>query len=106
MLGLVVGIVLGAIFVVVQYFEWMDKPFTLSSTSYSSLYFIVTGFHMAHVVAGLVILLALTVWSALGYFGPGRTAPVSIGIIYWHFVDAVWLTVFFTFYVTPHLGLG
>ena len=27
-----------------------------------------------------------------------------LGAIYWHFVDAVWLAVFFTFYVTPHLG--
>ena len=51
-----------------------------------------------------MILLALLVWEALGYFGPHRDAPPSIGAIYWHFVDAVWLAVFFTFYVTPHLG--
>ena len=31
-------------------------------------------------------------------------APVSISAAYWHFVDFIWLTVFFTFYVTPHLG--
>jgi cytochrome c oxidase subunit 3 len=29
---------------------------------------------------------------------------LAIGIVYWHFVDAVWLTLFFTFYITPRLG--
>jgi cytochrome c oxidase subunit 1/cytochrome c oxidase subunit I+III len=82
----------------------MDKPFGLSSHSYGSLYFTVTGFHMAHVLVGLLILGLLLFWSALGYFDRARMAPVSIGGVYWHFVDAVWLTVFFTFYVTPHLS--
>ena len=58
---------------------------------------------MAHVVAGLLILLPLILWTAMGKFDARRRDPVSIGVIYWHFVDAVWLTVFFTFYVTPYL---
>ena len=103
-LGLLAGLVLGVVLVGIQLREWMDKPFGLASHSYGSLYFTVTGFHMAHVVAGLVVLAALVLWSALGYFDRARMAPVTIGAIYWHFVDAVWLTVFFTFYVTPHLG--
>jgi heme/copper-type cytochrome/quinol oxidase subunit 3 len=103
-LGLAVGLVLGAVFVGIQIVEWMDKPFGLSSHSYGSLYFTVTGFHLAHVVVGLVVLGLLLLWSALGYFDRARMAPVSIGGVYWHFVDAVWLTVFFTFYVTPHLS--
>ena len=48
----------------------------------------------------------LALWCALGYFNRIRSAPVSIGAIYWHFVDAVWLVLFFTFYITPRLGLG
>ena len=102
--GLIAGILLGAVFVGIQYLEWADKPFTIASDSYGSLYFTITGFHMAHVVVGLVILAVLLLWSLLGYFDPVRHAPVKIGAIYWHFVDAVWLTVFFTFYVTPQLG--
>jgi cytochrome c oxidase subunit 3 len=103
-LGLAVGLVLGAVFVGIQLLEWMDKPFGLSSHSYGSLYFTVTGFHMAHVLVGLLILGLLLLWSALGYFDRARMAPVSIGGVYWHFVDAVWLTVFFTFYLTPRLS--
>lgn len=103
--GLGLGFVLGIIFVAVQVFEWKAKPFTLSSSAYGSLFFTVTGFHMAHVVVGLILLLPLTVWSAMGYFGPRHSAPITIGAVYWHFIDAVWLVVFFTFYITPYLGL-
>lgn len=104
--GFGIAFVLGAIFVGVQLVEWAEKPFTFATSAYSSLYFTVTGFHMAHVAAGLIMLAALFVWTLLGYFDRARNAPISIGAIYWHFVDAVWLAVFLTFYVTPYLGLG
>ena len=105
-LGLLGALMLGIVFVLVQLMEWHSKPFSFSSSSYSSLYFTITGFHMAHVVAGLLMLATLLLWSALGMFDRWRHAPISVGIIYWHFVDAVWLAVFLTFYVTPYLGLG
>jgi heme/copper-type cytochrome/quinol oxidase subunit 3 len=41
----------------------------------------------------------------MGYFNRFRYAHIHIGALYWHFVDAVWLAVFFTFYITPLLGL-
>jgi cytochrome c oxidase subunit 3 len=103
--GLLVAAVLGMIFLVVQYFEWAAKPFALASSTYSSLYFVVTGFHMAHVVVGVLMLWALFAWSAMGYFNRVRYAHIHIGALYWHFVDAVWIAVFFTFYVTPYLGM-
>src|ERR1700759_3042310 len=99
--GLGAGALLGIVFLVIQYFEWAQKPYGLASSSYSSLYFVVTGFHMAHVVVGCVMLLALTWWSPLAYFNSRRFAHIHIGALYWHFVDAVWLAVFFTFYLTP-----
>lgn len=95
--------VLGVIFVVVQLFEWHAKPFTISSGSYASLYFTITGFHMAHVAAGLVFLAFVFVWHLLGYLDRERHVPMLIGAAYWHFVDIVWLTVFFTFYLLPRL---
>jgi len=104
-LGLIATIALGAIFVCIQLVEWTQKPFHFNSSTYSALYFTVTGFHMAHVVAGLIILIALLAWDWLGYFDRRRHAPFAIGAIYWHFVDAIWLVVFFTIYVTPYLGV-
>ena len=104
-LGLIATIVLGVIFVGIQLVEWTQKPFHFNSSPYSSLYFTVTGLHMAHVVVGLIILVVLLVWDWLGYFDRRRHAPLAIGAIYWHFVDVVWLAVFFTLYVTPYLGV-
>ena len=105
LIGLLLGIVMGAVFVGVQVVEWMEKPYSYDTSSYGSLYFVITGFHMAHVVVGLLLLAPVTLWSALGYFNPERHTPVAIAAIYWHFVDVVWLAVFFTFYITPYLGI-
>ena len=88
---------------IVQFFEWKAKTY-LNSSVYGSLFFTVTGFHMAHVLVGLSILLAVRLVVAR-LFRADHTSPVSVGVIYWHFVDAVWILVFFTFYITPYLGL-
>jgi cytochrome c oxidase subunit 3 len=103
MIGLGVALALGIVFVVIQGFEWHNRSASIRSSTYGSLYYTMTGFHMAHVVAGLMILLMVLIWSALGYFDHRRNAPVLIGNAYWHFVDAVWLAVFTTFYITPRL---
>lgn len=102
--GLAIGVLLGVVFLGVQILEWLDKPFTPSSTSYGSSYFITTGFHMAHVAAGVLMLAAALLWSLLGPLDARRRAPISIAAVYWHFVDIVWLAIFFTFYLTPYLG--
>ena len=100
---LAIGLVLGIAFVAIQGFEWSAKTFNFNSHTYGSLYYTITGFHMAHVVVGLLALAGLLVWSLLGYFNATRHAAISTGALYWHFVDAVWLTVFFTFYLLPYL---
>lgn len=101
--GMGAGLVLGVVFLVIQYFEWMEKTFTLATSTYSSLFFTITGFHMAHVFVGVLGLLAIFVWSMMGYFSRTRYAHVHIVAAYWHFVDVVWLAVFFTFYITPRI---
>jgi cytochrome c oxidase subunit 3 len=104
LVGLAVTVVLGLAFIGIELLEWHDKKFALASGPYASLFFTITGFHLAHVVVGVIVIVMLTVWSAMGYFGPIRHSHVSIGAAYWHFVDAVWIAVFFTFYITPHLS--
>ncbi|HEX5538816.1 MAG TPA: cytochrome c oxidase subunit 3 [Methylophilaceae bacterium] len=106
LLLLAVAIMLGIGFVLLQVRDWHNKPYGMTSNLYGSLYFTITGFHIAHVVVGLFILLLLLMWTALGYFDERRHAALTIGGVYWHFVDVVWLLVFTTFYLTPYLGLG
>ncbi len=106
LVGFAIALVLGTIFAVVQFFEWHAKTFQLGTSSYASLYFVTTAFHMAHVVVGLIVLAAVLSWTALDYFSPRRRLTVSAGVLYWHFVDVIWLFVFATYYVTPYLGFG
>jgi heme/copper-type cytochrome/quinol oxidase subunit 3 len=106
LIGLGGAFIMGLIFAVVQYFEWLSKPFYMGTNSFASLYYVTTGFHMAHVIVGLLVLLAVFAWTALDYFSPRRNLSVSAGVLYWHFVDVVWIFVFTTYYVTPYLGFA
>ena len=100
--GLGVGLLLGITFVSIQWREWSNQPFSLHSGVYGSLFFTITGFHMAHVLVGLGVLAALLLWTALGLFDARRHAALSIGALYWHFVDAVWIAVFASLYLSPY----
>lgn len=103
LIGQGLGIVLGITFLIVQGFEWKAKPFGLATSAYGSLFFTVTGFHMAHVFVGVIILSVVFAWSLMGYFSRRHHARVTVAAIYWHFVDVVWLFVFSTFYLSPYV---
>jgi cytochrome c oxidase subunit 3 len=94
---------LGVCFVVIQLNEWGKKTYDMTTNLYGSLYFTITGFHILHLIVGLIILMLLLLWIALGYFDDRRYAAVTIGGLYWHFIDVVWLFVFTTLYLTPYL---
>ncbi|HET7838022.1 MAG TPA: cytochrome c oxidase subunit 3 [Variovorax sp.] len=103
-IGLVATLVAGSVFIAIQAHEWSTRPFRLSSSPYSSLFFAITGFHGAHVIVGLLMLAALLLWNAMGRFAQGWHLEVSIGIVYWHFVDVVWLAVYATLFLSPRLS--
>jgi heme/copper-type cytochrome/quinol oxidase subunit 3 len=102
--GLLITFVLGAVFLGLQAVEWSQKSFTPQTSAYGSLYFTVTGFHGAHVAAGLLMNLVVQFWAWRGYFSAKRHELVSNAALYWHFVDAVWIAVFTSLYLIPRLG--
>jgi cytochrome c oxidase subunit 3 len=102
-LGLFLAILLGSAFLYIQSLEWAAQSFGFADNAYSSLFFTVTGFHGAHVIVGVGVLLVLLLWTLLGYFDARRHAVFSIGVLYWHFVDIVWIFVFSTFYLSPYV---
>ena len=105
-LGSGIALALGTAFAVIQGFEWAAKTYGPGTSSYASLYYLTTGCHMAHVLVGLVVLALLFTWSLLDYFSPLRRIVYTNGALYWHFVDAIWLLVFTSYYLTPYLGFG
>ena len=101
--AMALAIILGACFVGIQLNEWDKSTYGMTSDLYGSLYYTITGFHLLHVVIGLAILLLLLVWISFSYFNEKRHIAITIGGVYWHFVDAVWLFVFATLYLFPYL---
>lgn len=105
-LGLGVGFLLGAVFMAITFgVEWPEKlhEFTPQTNAYGSLFFTITGFHGLHVLVGL----ALSAWTQVrawrGAFDEHRHVTVQNFVMYWHFVDVVWIFVFSTIYLSPHL---
>jgi cytochrome c oxidase subunit III len=90
---------LGAVFMVGQVWEYQTLPFPFDRDSYTSIYYLLTGFHGAHVIAGLVLMGAVA-WIV---FGAGSRAPLGPSMratsYYWHFVDVVWVVLFIIVYV-------
>lgn len=58
------------------------------------IYFLMTGLHGLHVLAGMIVIAWLTVRAALGHFGPAYFTPVELGGLYWHLVDLIWIYLF------------
>jgi cytochrome c oxidase subunit 3 len=96
---LVVTFALGALFLTNQVREFLVLDFQISSHSYGSIYYLMTGFHGLHVLGGLALMLVALAIAT----GPGpleRRGPVVESIsYYWHFVDVVWIGLFATIFV-------
>lgn len=103
--GLALGFVLGAAFLGLQGFEYAEqlKEFTPTTHVYGSLFFTVTGFHGLHVFAGLMFSLWTQVRAWRGAFDADRHLTVQNFTMYWHFVDAVWVLILFTIYLSPNV---
>jgi cytochrome c oxidase subunit III len=90
---LAAGAGLGVLFLAVQGYEWLrliQFGLTIGSGSYGTTFYTLIGAHAAHVVGALGWLTAVLVLLARGRFGQGRPAAVRAGMMYWHFVVALW----------------
>ena len=96
---------LGAIFVGGQFFEFTTfahEGLTLSSNIFGSSFYVLTGFHGAHVTIGVLWLLSLLVVSLRGGLPAEKAMDVEIAGLYWHFVDIVWIVIFTLVYLVPY----
>ncbi len=100
--GLFLTVLLGSIFLGIQMHEYQElihDGFTISSSIFGSCFFTLTGFHGAHVFAGVIWLIVVWIRSLKGYFTPDEYAGVEIVGLYWHFVDLVWIILFTILYL-------
>ncbi|MCV2420371.1 cytochrome c oxidase subunit 3 [Paucibacter sp. DJ2R-2] len=95
-------VILGIVFLCVQGYEYMhayrDLNLKLSSGVYGSTFFMLTGFHGFHVFVGMLMLLFITLRLQKGHFTKDRHFGFEGAAWYWHFVDVVWLGLYFIVY--------
>ena len=87
-------------FQVEEYIEaYTELGLTLGSGIYGATFFMLTGFHGAHVTLGTIILIVMLVRIMRGHFAPDQHFGFEAAAWYWHFVDVVWLGLFIFVYV-------
>lgn len=67
---------------------------------FSTLYFMMTGLHALHVLAGVTVLAWIGRLVFVGRLAGERAYPLELGVLYWHLVDAVWVFLWPLFYLT------
>lgn len=95
-------ILLGLVFLGLQAYEYIhayDIGLTLDSGVYGNTFFLLTGFHGMHVTLGTIILIVLLLRTMKGHFTPKEHFAFQAGSWYWHFVDVVWVMLFFFVYI-------
>lgn len=93
-LGLALTILLGAIFLVLQAYEYIHAEFTIRTGVYGATFFMLTGFHGVHVTLGALMLVVILGRVFAGHFTPRQHFAFEAVSWYWHFVDVVWLLLF------------
>ena len=96
--GLVYTIILAVIFTGFQGIEYSVSSFTISDGTYASCFYFGTGFHGLHVMIGTAFLW-VGLWRLLAYhLTENHHLGLESGILYWHFVDVVWLFLYISVY--------
>jgi cytochrome c oxidase subunit 3 len=97
-----ITVALGLTFLFVQGYEYMhayrDLNLKLNSGIFGSTFFMLTGFHGFHVFVGMLMLVFITLRLMKGHFTPQRHFGFEGAAWYWHFVDVVWLGLYFLVY--------
>lgn len=102
--GLILTVILGALFSVVQAYEYSHAAFAFSGSIYGSTFYMATGFHGFHVLIGTIFLVVCLVRALKGEFTPKQHFGFEAAAWYWHFVDVVWLFLFVAIYIWGSVG--
>ncbi len=97
-----ITIALGITFLLLQLYDYSQLGFGVKDGTFGTLFYVMTGIHMAHVFGGVVFLALVFSQAMGGALTPSNHDSLAAGAIYWDFVDVVWLLLFTTFYLlTP-----
>jgi cytochrome c oxidase subunit 3/cytochrome o ubiquinol oxidase subunit 3 len=95
---------LGMVFIggqIYEFTEFAHAGLSLSASTFGSSFFVLTGFHGAHVTVGILMLMLLVGMSMFGRLGDDAPRKVELIGLYWHFVDIIWIIIFTVVYLIP-----
>ena len=95
-------ILLGSAFLGFQVYEFshfVHEGLTIGTNVFGSSFFVLTGFHGAHVTGGVIWMITLWIMAARDKLPPAEALKVEIAGLYWHFVDVVWIVIFTLVYL-------
>jgi len=95
-------IILGVGFELGQLYEFINafgRGLNLTANTFASAFFTMTGFHGAHVLGGLILLILILYRASRGQFSSRNHVGVAAVTLYWHFVDVVWIFLFGILYL-------
>ena len=93
---------LGMVFLGGQFFEFstfVHEGLKLNTSPFGSSFYMLTGFHGAHVAVGVLMLSAMVIVSFRVGLSKARGMNVELIALYWHFVDIVWIVIFTVVYL-------
>lgn len=96
--SLIYTIILAAFFTVLQGYEYTVAPFNISDSVYGSVFYMTTGLHGSHVFIGTIFLTVCLIRLVAHHFTRTHHVGFECGSWYWHFVDIVWIFVYFFIY--------
>jgi cytochrome c oxidase subunit 3 len=102
--SMTVTVVLGITFLLMQATDYTAlgaDGLTLSSGTFGTTYYTLTGFHGAHVFGGVIMLSVVLYRGMAGQFSSKHHDAVEGASLYWHFVDVVWILLFSLLYLLP-----
>lgn len=91
-------VILGALFLYLQFNEYLYGEVTISDSVYGSVFYMTTGLHALHVIVGVLFLFISYLRILFDHFTTEHHVGFEFAIYYWHLVDVVWLLVFLIYY--------
>nr|ALO76325.1 cytochrome c oxidase subunit 3 [Brachynopus latus] len=96
--SLILTVVLGIYFSILQGYEYIEAPFSMADSVYGASFFMATGFHGIHVLIGTTFLLICLIRQFNNHFSNIHHFGFEAAAWYWHFVDVVWLFLYLSIY--------
>nr|YP_010996484.1 cytochrome c oxidase subunit III [Sophonia nigrilineata]WPC85226.1 cytochrome c oxidase subunit III [Sophonia nigrilineata] len=98
MQSMLITVILGFYFSLLQMYEYMESPFCISDSVYGSTFFMSTGFHGLHVIIGTIFITVSLIRVKNLHFSNKHHVGFETAAWYWHFVDVVWLFLYMMVY--------